>query len=735
MNAQDKPKKKKVKVTRNENGHPVEVEIEVDDVDGPTWGPRAAHTLVNHDVPRVDGPVKVTGRAPYPHDIRLPDMLHARVLCARVPTGSVQLDLAAARQIPGVAVVLDLEVKEIRWLGQPVAAVAASTPEKAADALRALAPRFQAGGFAVTPEQALAPNAPPVTRRGNKGKESENGDRGAVEALLKECAGAVEAEYSVPVQHHASLETHGVVVDYRGAEEARIYASTQSTFGIAEEAAEVLGLKASQVECISEYMGGGFGAKFGLGLEGQIACRLAREARRPVHLLLTRRDEFVAAGNRSGSRVRMQGGIGADGKLRALIAEIERHGGIGGGSHARQPYIYGVEKVYTKAYPVHTNTDGSRAMRAPGHPQASFAIESLIDELCYKAGLDLLDVRKQNLANPTYARQLERVAREIGWYEHPHRTAPGKPEGRWCTGIGFGVSTWGGGGGESCEVDVRIERDGSVSSSVGTQDLGTGTRTYVASIVAEEFGLGIEAVTPRIGSSRLGNANASGGSTTVASLAPAVKNAAWKARMKFVEHLAPLLGTQKELLRFEKGELVDEQSGQRLAFAKACAMLPNEGLQARGTWVADLAGNGIQGAQAAKVRVDPLTGRVEVLKMVCVQNCGLPINRLTLRSQIFGGMVQALSYALFEERVMEPTLGLQLNANFEDYKLAGSLEIGEIVALIDDEDTREQAIGVSEATIVPGHSAIANALANACGARVRHLPLTPDKVLAALQRT
>jgi xanthine dehydrogenase YagR molybdenum-binding subunit len=118
--------------------------------------------------------------------------------------------------------------------------------------------------------------------------------------------------------------------------------------------------------------------------------------------------------------------------------------------------------------------------------------------------------------------------------------------------------------------------------------------------------------------------------------------------------------------------------------------------------------------------------------MVCVQNCGLPINRLTLRSQIFGGMVQALSYALLEERIMEPSLGLQINPNFEDYKLAGSLEIGEIVAIIDDEDTREQAIGVSEATIVPGHSAIANAVANACGARVRHLPLTPDKVLAAL---
>lgn len=734
MSTQDQPKKKKVKVTRNENGHPVEVEIEVDDVAGPSWGPREAHTLVNHEVPRIDGPLKVTGRAPYPHDIRLPNMLFARVLCAKVPTGTVRLDIAAARKVPGVEVVIDLEVKEIRWLGQPVAALAATTPERAEDGLRALNAQFTAGAFAVTPEQALAPNAAQVTRRGNVGKESTNGKPEEVEELLAKAAAKVEASYSVPIQHHASLETHGVVVDYRGAEEAKIYASTQSTFGIAEDAAEPLGLKASQIEVNSEFMGGGFGSKFGLGLEGQLACRLAREAKRPVHLLYTRADEFLAAGNRSGSKVTMKGGISAEGKLLALSADIQRYGGIGGGSHARQPYVYSVEKTYTRSAPVHTNTDGSRAMRAPGHPQASFAIESWIDELCYQAGLDLLEVRKKNLQHPNYARQLERVAREIGWYEHPHRTQPGKPEGRWCTGIGFAVSTWGGGGGESCEVDVRIERDGSVSSSVGTQDLGTGTRTYVASIVAEEFGLPIEAVTARIGSNRLGNANASGGSTTVASLAPAVKNAGWKARMKFAEHLAPLLKTQKDLISFRAGEVIDEGSGTRMSFAKACSLLPVEGLAARGTWVADLAGNGIQGAQAAKVRVDPLTGRVEVLKMVCLQNCGLPLNRLTLRSQIFGGMVQALSYGLLEERIMEPALGLQINANFEDYKIAGPLEIGEIVALIDDEDRREQAIGVAEATIVPGHSAIANAVANACGARVRDLPLTPDKVLAALAR-
>ncbi len=150
---------------------------------------------------------------------------------------------------------------------------------------------------------------------------------------------------------------------------------------------------------------------------------------------------------------------------------------------------------------------------------------------------------------------------------HPNKTAPGKPEGRWCTGIGFGVSIWGGGGGPACEVDVRIERDGSVSSAVGTQDLGTGSRTYVATIVAEEFGLPVTAVTARIGSSRLGQANGSGGSTTTASLAPAVKNAAWNARMKFAEHLGQALGTDPANIHFADGQVEDRKDGKKITFA------------------------------------------------------------------------------------------------------------------------------------------------------------------------
>lgn len=732
------PRKKKVKATQVVNGHEQEVEIEVEDA-GVAWQARDKLRLLNHDLTRVDAPEKVTGRARYAHDMRPPGVVFARLLCCPLPAAKISLDLEAARAIPGVVAAIAIEDglvdRTTRYLGQPIAAVAGITPDHAEDGLRALRARYEAKPFAIDADQSLAPNAPSVTRRGNTSKPTDSGSLEQAELGNKDVTAGVDATYEVPVQHHVCLETHGVVVDYRGGDEATVYASTQSTFSIPNEAAEILGLPANRVRAVVEHMGGGFGSKFGLGVEGKAACVLAKQLGRPVHLMLTRADEFVMAGNRSGARVRFIGAIRADGTLGGVNVRVYKLGGLGGGSHAAQPYVYNFGGHVASTNSVFTNTDASRAMRAPGHPQASFAMESFIDELAYSAGLDPLEVRKKNLKDPVYARQLDRVARDIGWSEHPNKTQPGKPGDRAAIGIGFAIATWGGGGGAECEVDVRIERDGSVSALVGSQDLGTGTRTYVAAIVAEEFGLEVGRVLARIGDSRLPRASGSGGSQTTASLAPSVKHAAFNAREKFAAHLAPILRTQPELVVFEPGRIYDASHPTRaLTWENACATLAPEGLSAHGTWQSDLAGNGIHGAQAAKVSVDPATGRIQVLKMVACQDCGLPMNRLAVRSQMNGGMVQALSYGLLEERVIEPVLGIAMNANLEEYKIAGPLEIPEMVAVIDDDDTRSAVIGMAEPAIIPGHSAIANAVFNACGARVRNLPLTPDKVLAALKR-
>ncbi len=662
-------------------------------------------------------------------------MAFARLLLAPVPAAKItKLDVSAAMKVPGVLGAIVLEDKRTRWLGEPIAAVAATTPERAEDGLRAIVLEYEAEGWVVNEAQASKPNAPEVHAK--PAKVSTDGDRAKAESACTNAAHVVEATYSVPVQHHGCLETHGVVVDYKGGEEATVYCSTQATFSFAGDAAEELGLKANRVTGIVEHMGGGFGSKFGLGAEGLAACRLSKSILRPVHLMMTRRDEFLAAGNRSGGKVKLKLAAAADGRLVGLVAERSKFGGIGDGSMVKLPFVYAVEEAYSSTTPVHMNLDSNRAMRAPGYPQGAFAMESALDELAYKAGIDPLAMRIKNLKDPVWHRQLERVAKEIGWYEHPHRDKPGDPSAAQCIGIGFGIARWGGGGGEGTEVEVRIEKDGSVTASVGTQDLGTGTRTYVAAITAEEFGLTLSDVTARIGSTKLGRATGSGGSTTTGSLAPAVKVAAYNAAKALRAKLAPVFGIEASRLVFQGGQVVDAKGEKpSITWKQACGMLPSEGLGATGEWSRaankSLAANGVHGAQAAKVRVDTNTGRVHVLEMIAMQDCGLPLNRLSVVSQTNGGMIQALSYALHEERLIDPDLGIMLNPSFEAYKLAGSMEMPLMRTIIDDEDQRG-VIGVAEATCIPGHSAIANAVFNACGARLRDLPLTPDKVLHAL---
>lgn len=728
------PKKKKVKTTKVVNGIEQEVEIEVDDDGGPQWGRRADLKVLDKELVRVDAPVKVSGRAVYTHDVRVPGMAWARMLLAPVAALRIKkLDFDAASKVKGYLGHVVIEGDETRWLGQPVAAVAAETSEAAEDVLRAVVFEYETKPFVLDRESALKPDAPLVSKRGNQSKPQTRGDEAKARAAIDAAPHKVSGTYTVPVVHHSCLETHGAVVDWRGGAEATVYCSSQHTFGFAGDAAQTLGLKASAVTGIVEHMGGGFGSKFGFGQEGDAAAKLSKLLQRPVHLMLTRKDEFRMGGNRSGTHVELSAGMDGEGKLVGFAARAHKHGGIGDGSLSGLPYIYKSAESWTEISGVRTNLDSSRAMRAPGHPQASFATESMLDELAWAAGLDPLEVRKANLDDKVWHRQLERVAREIGWYEHPHRTKPGTADAELCVGIGFAISRWGGGGGPACEVEIAIERDGSVTSSVGSQDLGTGVRTYVAAIPAEELGLPLGAVQARIGSTRLGNANGSGGSVTTASLAPAVKQAAYNARTAFAEALAPLLGCAASDVVFSDGKVSAPAGGKSLSWKQACAALPEAGLRAKGVWAAHLQGNGIHGAQAAKVEVDTLTGRVRVLHMVCMQDVGLCLNRAATRSQINGGMVQAVGYALLEERVVDPALGVQLNPCFEDYKLPHSLEIPRMTVILDDEDERG-VIGVSEAPIVPGGGAIANAIHNACGARVRSLPCTPDKVLAALGR-
>ncbi|HSE19606.1 MAG TPA: xanthine dehydrogenase family protein molybdopterin-binding subunit [Pyrinomonadaceae bacterium] len=726
--------KKKIRVPRVVNGVEQMVEIEVDEGAGPGWGPNDKHKLLNHRMTRVDGPLKAAGAAKYTYDQRLPGMLYARVLRSPHAHARVtKLDTDAATKIPGVKAIIPAPLTEVRFAGAPVAAVAATTPEIAADAVRALKVTYEVLPHVVHAHLAVRPDAPKVVAEENNLKEkAKNGDAATAEAAFATADAIVEGEYITSRVHHACLETHGMVVDYRGGDSATIYASTQGTFTIHGDAAQELGLTENAVTTTVEHMGGGFGSKFGLGLEGMLACRLSKQTKAPVKLMFTRYDEFVMAGNRSGSWQKLKAGVKNDGTIVALNARQYRLGGIGQGSQAGQPYIYRMGDTYREIYALHTNEDSSIAMRAPGHPQASFAVESLVDELAHKIKMDPVEFRKKNLRDEVYHRQLERGAREIGWSRR--NPVAGGNAGPLKRGMGCAVGTWGGGGNNQCKVDVTISRDGSVLVAVGTQDLGTGTRTYTRAIVAEELGLTIKDVKERIGNSKLGAANPSGGSTTAPSLSPSVKDAAIKARMLMAERVAPLLGDPKpEEVLFADGKV--SAKGQALSWQQAVAALPAAGITSHGEWRADLQSRGIHGVCFAEVEVDVETGLVKPIKMVHIQDGGLPLNRLTFESQINGGMIQSLGMALWEGRVMDAQLGMQLNPGFGDYKLPGCLEMPELVPIIDDDDKREAVIGIAEGCIIPAVGALANAVFNAAGVRVRELPITPDKILMGLMNT
>jgi xanthine dehydrogenase YagR molybdenum-binding subunit len=726
-------KKKTILVPKVVDGQTTMVEMQVDDVNGPEWGANADHRILNKRIPRVDGPAKVSGAAVYTYDAKPAGMLFGRLL--RCPYGHANVksfDASAALKIPGVVAVIQAEKAPI-YEGAPVAAVAAISPEIAADAIHAIDVQYDVLPCVVKAEDAIKDGAPQVYPddkevTNNIRHAATKGNAGAVADALDSCDAVVEADYRTPTLHHACLESHGVVVDYRGGATATVYASTQGTFTIPGDAAKTLGLKRGSVTSIVQYMGGGFGAKFGIGIEGRLACQLSKQTRQPVKMMLTRVDEFLLSGNGSGSWQTFKGGANKDGTFVAINARQYMLGGIGRGSLAGAPYVYKCQHVYREVGAVHTNEDAAVAMRAPGHPPVCFATESLMDELAYKIGMDPLEFRRKNLTDRAWLRQLDRGAREIGWERR--NPSPGAAPGPLVRGMGCAVSNWGGGGGPQCKVDVKISQGGAVDVLVGSQDLGTGTRTYVRAIVAEDLGLEMSDVQEHIGSSKLGAANSSGGSTTAASLSPAVKDAVYNARQDMAARVAPLLGTTADKIIFDSRAV--SGNGKTLSWKQACAALPAAGLTAHGVWKPGLSGNGVHGVCFAEVEVDIETGHVRVVKMVAVQDVGLPLNRLAIESQINGGMVQGIGMALLECRTTDAKLGVMCNPGFGDYKIPGALEIPEMLAIIDDEDPRNTVIGVGEPPSIHGSAAIANAVYNACGVRVRDLPITPDKILNGL---
>ena len=643
------------------------------------------------------------------------------------------MDLGAAEKAPGVKAALAVVEpgKAVMYQGDEVAAVAAATEEQARDALRLIKVQYQVLPSIATIAEALRDGAPAVFGGGNiqEGEAQETGD---LDAGFKQAAHIVEASYETQVETHVCLETHGCVCEWQG-DNLTAWVSTQAVHGTREGFAEGLKIPQANVRVITEYMGGGFGSKFGPDIQGIVCAKLAKQAGAAVKLMLDRKEEHLATGNRPSSFSRIKAGVGADGMLTAFDAESWGTGGAGVGANFPLPYIYQFPNRRRKHRDVYTNAGPSRAMRAPGHPQACFHTEMLMDELADGVKMDPLEFRLKNLPpeapNAMWRKYFPVAAEMFGWNRR-HPTGDPSP-GPIKRGMGCAANQWGGGG-RGSKAHCEIHGDGSVLMRCGTQDLGTGTRTHVTFVTAEVLGIPMDAVKTEIGDSAYPFSGGSGGSTTSASVAPAIRVTAGKALDALAARVAPALGVEASTLTASNGRIHAKGNPSKgLSWKEACQKLGTEPVSVEGEWQPGLSASGTSGVQFAEVEVDTETGVTKVNRIVCVQDCGLILDPLTAESQCIGGIVMGVNFALFENRLLDRHTGLMVNPNMEWYLLAGPADVPKIEVKLMNQPERG-VVGLGEPPTIATAAAISNAVANAIGARVRSLPLTPDKVLAAV---
>ena len=705
------------------------------------WGEQ--FSVLRKETPRVDGPLKATGSARYSYDIQMPGMLYGAILRSPYAHAMVRsVDLSEARRQNGVIAALRVEDNEVRFAGQEVAAVAALSPEVATQALRQIKVEYTPLPFVVDMDNAMAAGAPKVFgSRPNFGEPHVSGV-GDVARGFREAAAVHEALYTTPVQTHVSLETHGAVASWND-DELTVWCSTQGVFTVRDDLAVLFELPPDKVRVITEYLGGGFGSKFGAGAEVVIAARLARLAGAPVKLMLPRGAEHVATGNRPCSSQRVKLGTGADGKLTAIELTSHGSGGIGGGAGTSGPYraVYPCANVRIEERDVYLNAGPSSPMRAPGWVQGMFALELAVDELARKLKLDRLEFRRRNNINPVRAAEFDLGAQRFGWAQRSAAAvvkSSGGRSGHLRRGIAVASCAWHSLGGSGPEAIAVARRDGRFEVRVGTQDIGTGTRTVLAMVAAEELGMPLSAVTAQIGDTRFPFSVPSGGSSTSPSDSPAIRQATAHLKQKLFRIGAPMLGAEPDDLEARDGTIrVRFEPARAVAMAEVCRRIPGDSISAEGERVPNYQGfrNDQAGCQFAEVEVDIETGVVRVLKVVAVHDAGLIIDPLTARSQVNGGVIMGVGFALFEDRRLDPQTGLMVNPTMDDYKLPGPLDTPDIdVTFVEVANgvTNTGVIGLGEAAHVCSTAVIACAVSEAIGVPMRDLPITPDRVLAAL---
>ncbi len=755
--------------------------------------PAPATTYIGRRIPLVDGKEKVTGAARYPADLRLPGMLFGRPVLspyAHARIRAVRTD--RARRVPGVVAVLtaaDLPVRpepttrsrlilaqdRVIFRGQPVALVLAENELAARDGAEAVEVDYEPLRPVVDPLAALTEREALVWPGGVPGEKREDADVhagpvnaaeqlavggnlaaravfgwGDVEAGLAEADLVLETTYRTQFVHQSYLEPHAAaaVPDPLG-EGLTVYTSTQGQYIVRDLIADIVGLSKTAVRVVPLKIGGGFGAKYGTLEPLVVAAALA--VRRPVLVALTRAEDFLATTPAPGTIIRLKTGVRRDGTLTALDADIYIDSGVyrAGLSGIMAMLLGGYYRwpnLRIRTWEVLTNKAATGAYRAPGAPQATFAVESQMDELARRLGLDPLEFRLRNVAGKgdRFPAATDRRWPEVGAAaclaavrDHPIWRDRGRGAGR---GVGLALGGWPGGLGPATAV-CRLEEDGTLQLHVGSIDLGNGTDTAFILLAAEILGLPPEKVRIVSGDTALGPfAGASGGSKITYTVGAAVVRAAQAAREKILRAAAEYLEANPEDLEVKdgfvsvrgvpgRGMSLEELGQKTFAGQRGLAPIVAEGESSIGRQAPAFT------AQVVEVEVDPETGLVKPVRFLAVQDVGRAINPLTIEGQVHGGATQGLGWALMEQLVYDEQ-GELITGTFLEYALPRALDVpGFEVELVEvpSELGPFGARGVGEPPIVPGPAAVANAVRDAVGVRVTELPITPERLWRALK--
>jgi xanthine dehydrogenase YagR molybdenum-binding subunit len=521
--------------------------------------------------------------------------------------------------------------------------------------------------------------------------------------------------------------------------------STQNVSGIGSTLAPNIKVEAAKIHTHMDYVGGGFGSKFSADAWGPVCAFLSQKSGgKPVKLYLDRAHELSVGGNRPSAFGKIKVGAKKDGTVTVWESQTWSTGGVGGGGMPPIPYVFvNIPNKRLNHTAVSINAGGQRAWRAPNNQQACFLTCSALEDLAAKLNMDPAELLYKNAdysaRAEVYRAQIRKAQELTDWKKNWHARGD-SGSGPVKRGMGIALHTWGGGGHNS-KCRTVINPDGSVAVELGSQDLGTGTKTIIVQVAAETLGLPMSAIKLNVGDSSLPPSGGSGGSTTVGGVSSSTRKSSMNALAKLFDAVAPSLGAPADQLEAVDGHVrVKGNPAKSLTWQAACKKLGATKISEEGENQQrnpmGLNSSGVGGVQVADVSVDTETGIVKMNRFVAVQDIGLVINPELAKSQIYGAVIMGICSALMEERVMDEQTGRVLNPDMEFYKLAGIGDIGDVIVHLDitPEHDKRGVVGLGEPPAVSPLTAIGNAVANAIGVRVPRIPLSPDRVLAALER-